>query len=99
VVLETLAAYPALFPATSLILEHEPAFTLEFVRGVLPRFVELVTEALAPAAKRIPAIAKGRLSAEELAEVFVRATSSSYFLPGENTDKLIVWLERLAVSA
>ena len=66
---------------------------------VLPRFVELVADALAPAAKHIPAIANGDLSADELAEVFVRATSSSYFLPGENTGKLIDWLERLAGSA
>jgi AcrR family transcriptional regulator len=96
VVLDALVRFPDLFPATKLILEHEPAFTLAFVRGVTPRFVELVGDALEPAADRIPAITAAGLTVAELAEIFVRTTSSSYFLPGEHTGEISLWLQRLS---
>jgi hypothetical protein len=93
---DALVRFPDLVPATKLILEHEPAFTLAFVRGVTPRFVELVGDALEPAADHIPAITAAGLTVAELAEIFVRTTSSSYFLPGEHTGEISLWLQRLS---
>lgn len=83
-------------PESTRILEVEPGFALDFVRGVFPEFVEIVADALKPAADHIPALRDKALTPRQLAELALRVGASAVFIPASDAKDLPRRLERLA---
>jgi len=92
VVVETQWSYPE----SNRVLEIEPGFALDFIRGVFPEFVKIVADALKPAADHIPALRDKTLTPRQLAELALRIGASAVFIPAPDAKDLPRRLERLA---
>ncbi|WP_255650286.1 hypothetical protein [Frankia sp. ArI3] len=75
-------------PEVSRVIEAEPAFALEFIRGIFPTFVAQVTELLEPVFDDLGIVQEGTVRREVLAELLLRATSSLYLIPSPNPDEM-----------
>jgi len=87
--------YEWLHPGAMHVLDVEPEFVLAYVRGIFPEFVDLVTEALEPAAEHIPAVHAGTLMLHQVAEVVQRAWASTVFVPSDHAENMPRWVEPL----
>ena len=69
-------------------LDVAPEFTLEFIRDTFPKLVDVVTEALGPAAEESPLVTSGALTKRQLGDLFMRSVMSMLFLPGSRSDEV-----------
>jgi hypothetical protein len=67
-------------------LDVAPEFTLEFIRDTFPKLVDVVTDALGPAAEQSPLVTSGALTKRQLGDLFMRSLMSMLFLPGSRSD-------------
>jgi AcrR family transcriptional regulator len=75
-------------PARSL-FETEPDFVLGYLLAHLPKLQASLLEQLGDAFDTVPAVASGRLTREQLADVIVRLFTSSFIIP-EPDDRTLV---------
>jgi hypothetical protein len=66
-------------------LDVAPSFTLELIRDTFPNLVDVVTDALGPAAEESPLVTGGALSSRQLGDLFLRSVISMLFLPGNSS--------------
>jgi hypothetical protein len=59
---------------------------LEFIRDTFPNLVDVVTDALGPAAEQSPLVTSGALTKRQLGDLFMRSLISMLFLPGSRSD-------------
>ena len=88
VVLDTILAYRAAGGDWSQMLDVAPEFTLEFIRDTFPKLVDVVTDALGPAAAESPLVTSGTLTKHQLGDLFMRSLTSMLFLPGSRSDEV-----------
>lgn len=88
VVLDTLTAYRAHGGDLTRMLDVAPEFTLAFIRDTFPNLLDVVVEALGPAADESPLVTAGTLTKRQLADLFLRSVMSTLFLPGSQTDEV-----------
>jgi len=88
VVLDTIIAYRAGGGDWNQMLDVAPEFTLEFIRDTFPRLVDVVTDALGPAAAESPLVTSGALTKRQLGDLFMRSVISMLFLPGSRSDEV-----------
>jgi AcrR family transcriptional regulator len=86
VVLDTIIAYRAAGGDWNQMLDVAPEFTLEFIRDTFPNLVDVVTDALGPAAEQSPLVTSGALTKRQLGDLFMRSLMSMLFLPGSRSD-------------
>jgi hypothetical protein len=67
-------------------LDVAPEFTLAFIREMFPNLIDVVVEALGPAADESPLVTGGVLTKRQLADLFLRSVMSTLFLPGSESD-------------
>jgi AcrR family transcriptional regulator len=82
VVLDTIIAYRAAGGDLVRMLDVAPSFTLEFLRDTFPNLVDVVTDALGPAAEESPLVTSGAVTKRQLGDLFLRSVISMLFLPG-----------------
>jgi hypothetical protein len=70
------------------LFEVAPAFTLAFIRDTFPNLVDVLAEALGPAANESPLVTGGMLTERQLADLFLRSVMSMVFLPGNRSDEV-----------
>ena len=85
VVLDTIIAYRAAGGDWNQMLDVAPEFTLEFIRDTFPKLVDVVTDALGPAAEQSPLVTGGALTKRQLGDLFMRSLMSMLFLPGSRS--------------
>jgi AcrR family transcriptional regulator len=85
VVLDTIIAYRAAGGDLVRMLDVAPSFTLEFIRDTFPNLVDVVTDALGPAAEESPLVTGGALTTRQLGDLFLRSVISMLFLPGNSS--------------
>jgi AcrR family transcriptional regulator len=85
VVLDTIIAYRAAGGDWNQMLDVAPEFTLEFIRDTFPKLVDVVTDALGPAAEQSPLVTSGALTKRQLGDLFMRSLMSMLFLPGSRS--------------
>ncbi|MDT5019062.1 MAG: hypothetical protein QOD39_5222 [Mycobacterium sp.] len=85
VVLDTIIAYHAAGGDLVRMLDVAPSFTLEFIRDTFPNLVDVVTDALGPAAEESPLVTAGALTKRQLGDLFLRSIVSMLFLPGDSS--------------
>jgi len=95
VVLHATVHYADYNPAAIAVLRIEPAFTYQFLESTIDRYIEVVRNAIAPVADRIPAVRAGKVTELELAEVVVRLGISGFSLRSEGSEALGRSLARL----
>ena len=88
VVLDTLTAYRAAGGDLTRMLDVAPEFTLAFIRDTFPNLVDVVVEALGPAADESPLVTGGTLTKRQLGDLFLRSVMSTLFLPGSQSDEV-----------
>ena len=88
VVLNTIVAYRAAGGDWSQMLDVAPEFTLEFIRDTFPKLVDVVTDALGPAAEESTLVTSGALTKRQLGDLFMRSVMSMLFLPGSRSDEV-----------
>jgi AcrR family transcriptional regulator len=88
VVLDTILAYRAAGGDWNQMLDVAPEFTLEFIRDTFPSLVDVVTDALGPAAEQSPLVTSGTLTKRQLGDLFMRSVTSMLFLPGSRSDEV-----------
>jgi AcrR family transcriptional regulator len=88
VVLDTLTAYRAAGGDLTRMLDVAPEFTLAFIRDTFPNLVDVIVEALGPAADEAPLVTEGTLSKRQLGDLFLRSVMSTLFLPGSQSDEV-----------
>jgi AcrR family transcriptional regulator len=88
VVLDTLTAYSAAGGDLNRMLDAAPEFTLGFIRDTFPNLLDVVVDALGPAADESPLVTAGTLTKHQLAALFLRSVMSTLFLPGSRTDEV-----------
>jgi AcrR family transcriptional regulator len=88
VVLSATVHYGDYHPAAINVLRLEPGFTLAFIEETLQHYVDVVRDALQPAACSIPAVMSGAVAVGQLAEIVVRLGLSAYFLHSPGTGQL-----------
>lgn len=98
-ILDVVIEYQWLHPESTQIVNLEPGFAQQFIRGVFPEFVEIVAEALEPASAHIAPIRDGLLTVEQLARLMLRVAASAVFVPGPDGADLAVWMARLTGGA
>jgi AcrR family transcriptional regulator len=86
VVLDTLTAYRAAGGDLNRMLDVAPEFTLAFIRDTFPNLIDMVVEALGPAADESPLVTSGTLTKRQLGDLFLRSVMSTLFLPGSQSD-------------
>jgi len=86
VVLDTIIAYRAAGGDWNQMLDVAPEFTLEFIRDTFPKLVDVVTDALGPAAEESPLVTSGALTKRQLGDLFMRSLTSMLFLPGSRSE-------------
>ena len=99
VVLQAMVQYRRSHPEAILVLELEPDFGLEFLRGVFGPWTPIITEALEPARPHIPAVRDGRVQLSEVAHLVLRLAVSTYLLPGPEIDNVADWFAALTYQA
>jgi len=85
-VLDTIIAYRAAGGDWNQMLDVAPEFTLEFIRDTFPKLVDVVTDALGPAAEESPLVTSGALTKRQLGDLFMRSLTSMLFLPGSRSE-------------
>jgi AcrR family transcriptional regulator len=85
VVLDTVIAYCAAGGDLVRMLDVAPSFTLEFIRDTFPHLLDVVTDALGPAAAESPLVTGGALTTRQLGDLFLRSVISMLFLPGNSS--------------
>jgi AcrR family transcriptional regulator len=85
-VLDTIIAYRSASGDWNQMLDVAPEFTLEFIRDTFPNLVDVVTDALGPAAEQSPLVTSGALTKRQLGDLFMRSLISMLFLPGSRSD-------------
>jgi AcrR family transcriptional regulator len=80
--------YIRMHPARSL-FESEPEFVLGYLVGHLPKLQVALLAQLGDALDRVPAVAAGNLTREQLADVIVRLFASSWIIP-EPDDRALI---------
>jgi AcrR family transcriptional regulator len=88
VVLDTLTANRAAGGDLNRMLDVAPEFTLAFIRETFPNLLDVVVEALGPAADESPLVTGGTLTKRQLADLFLRSVMSTLFLPGSQSDEV-----------
>src|ERR1700712_2425752 len=88
VVLDTLTAYRAAGGDLTRMLDVAPEFTLAFIRDTFPNLVDVIVEALGPAADESPLVTEGTLTKRQLGDLFLRSVMSTLFLPGSQSDEV-----------
>jgi AcrR family transcriptional regulator len=88
VVLDTLTAYRGAGGDLNRMLDVAPEFTLAFIRDMFPGLLDVVVEALGPAADDSPLVTGGILTKRQLADLFLRSVMSTLFLPGSESDEV-----------
>ncbi|CAN5821143.1 hypothetical protein BH10ACT9_BH10ACT9_11760 [soil metagenome] len=87
VVLETLTAQRGGGDLNRM-LDVAPEFTLAFLRDTFPNLIDVVVEALGPAADESPLVISGTLTKHQLGDLFLRSVMSTLFLPGSQSDEV-----------
>jgi AcrR family transcriptional regulator len=95
VVLNTLTAYRAAGGDLNRMLDVAPEFTLAFIRDTFPNLVDVVVEALGPAADESPLVTAGTLTKRQLGDLFLRSVMSTLFLPGSESGEVPVLVASL----
>jgi AcrR family transcriptional regulator len=75
-------------PARSL-FESEPGFVMSFLLDHLPALHAELVERLGDALDTVPAVARGELDREQLADVIVRLFASSWIIPESDDASLV----------
>lgn len=88
VVVESLVRYSGAHPETAEGIAAEPEWSLGFIRNVMPEFITLVEELLAPALELTTPIRTGAMTSGELAELILRVCASTYFIPTRDLDQV-----------
>jgi AcrR family transcriptional regulator len=88
VVLDTLTAHRGTGGDLNRMLDVAPEFTLAFIREMFPNLLDVVVEALGPAADESPLVTGGVLTKRQLADLFLRSVMSTLFLPGSESDEV-----------
>ena len=88
VVLSTLIAYRAAGGDLNRMLDVAPEFTLAFIRDTFPNLVDMVVDALGPAADESPLVTGGTLTKRQLGDLFLRSVMSTLLLPGSQSDEV-----------
>ena len=88
VVLNTLIDYRASGGDLNRMLDVAPEFTLALIRDTFPNLVDVVTEALGPAADESPLVTSGALTKRQLGDLFLRSVMSMLLLPGSHSDEV-----------
>ena len=86
VVLDAIIAYRAAGGDWNQMLDVAPEFTLGFIRDAFPKLVDVVTDALGPAAEQSPLVTSGTLTKRQLGDLFMRSLMSMLFMPGSRSD-------------
>jgi AcrR family transcriptional regulator len=81
-------------PARSL-FESEPGFVLSFLLDHLPALHDELVERLGDALDTVPAVARGDLDREQLADVIVRLFASSWIIPETDDASLVQSVNRI----
>jgi AcrR family transcriptional regulator len=81
-------------PARSL-FESEPGFVLSFLLDHLPALHDELVERLGDALDTVPAVARGELDREQLADVIVRLFASSWIIPETDDASLVQSVNRI----
>ena len=81
-------------PARSL-FESEPGFVLSFLLDHLPALHTELVESLGDALDTVPAVARGELDREQLADVIVRLFASSWIIPETDDASLVQSVNRI----
>lgn len=68
--------------------EATPDFTLGFLRGAFPKLVDIITDALGPAAESSPLVTSGELTPRQLGELFLRTVMSMLLFPGSRAQQV-----------
>lgn len=88
IVLNTLTAHRASGGDLNRMLDVAPEFTLALIRDSFPHLVDIVTEALGPAADESPLVISGALTKRQLGDLFLRSVMSTLLLPGNRSDEV-----------
>jgi AcrR family transcriptional regulator len=81
-------------PARSL-FESEPGFVMSFLLDHLPALHAELVERLGDALDTVPAVARGELDREQLADVIVRLFASSWIIPESDDASLVQSVNRI----
>jgi AcrR family transcriptional regulator len=81
-------------PARSL-FESEPGFVMSFLLDHLPALHTELVERLGDALDTVPAVARGELDREQLADVIVRLFASSWIIPESDDASLVQSVNRI----
>jgi AcrR family transcriptional regulator len=88
VVLKVMIGFPTHFPHMRAIFEHEPKTALGFLGREMPNVLKVLDEYLRPALEKSPPVVEGRLTVEDLLELFYRLVTSSFLIPTPGSDTL-----------
>lgn len=88
VVVDTLTAHRGTGGDLNRMLDVAPEFTLAFIREMFPNLIDVVVEALGPAADEAPLVIAGTLTKHQLGDLFLRSVMSTFFLPGSQSDEV-----------
>jgi AcrR family transcriptional regulator len=88
VVLDTMITYRGAGGDLNRMLDVAPEFTLAFIRDTFPNLVDVVTDALGPAADESPLVTGGTLTKRQLGDLFLRSVMSTLFLPGSRPEEV-----------
>jgi AcrR family transcriptional regulator len=91
-VLHALISMPNRFPHMHRLVEHEPGSALAFLSREMPTMITVLAEYLEPTFQTAPPVVDGRLTPEQLAEIFQRLISSAFLIPTEGSADLDVRL-------
>lgn len=89
-VLHALISVPNRFPHMHRLIEHEPGSALAFLSREMPVMIDVLTEYLEPVFQTAPPVLDGRLTPEQLAEIFQRLITSAFLIPTPGAAELDV---------
>jgi AcrR family transcriptional regulator len=89
-VLHALISVPNRFPHMHRLIEHEPGSALAFLSREMPTMIAVLTEYLEPTFLTAPPVVDGRLTPEQLAEIFQRLITSAFLIPTPGSAELDV---------
>jgi AcrR family transcriptional regulator len=89
-VLHALISVPNRFPHMHRLIEHEPASALAFLSREMPSMIGVLTEYLQPTFETAPPVVDGKLTPEQLAEIFQRLITSAFLIPTAGSEDLDV---------
>jgi AcrR family transcriptional regulator len=88
IVLDTILAYRAAGGDWNQMLDVAPGFTMKFIGDTFPKLVDVVTDALGPAAAESPLVTGGALTKRLLGDLFMRSVMSMLFLPSGRSEEV-----------